>query len=94
MDTAGQHDVLCHVSFLYYPNQGVIVQSALCDDFHKVAEGQINNVMPDTPVTILHLSETAPTFEAMLSTLQLLEREMGQIRYNAVDWKGYGFYAP
>jgi hypothetical protein len=94
MDIVGEHHTLCHASYLYYPQHGVRVEAAACDDFNRASRLATGNVMAYTPVTILSFVNVAATAEGMLESFDLSEMEMQKITSNMVDWSGYGFYSP
>jgi len=94
IDTTGEHQILCHESYLYYPKHGLRIEAATCEDFNRASRLKNGNVMPDTLVTALSFVEVATNSEIMLESFNLPEDQLQEISSNMVNWNGYGYYPP
>lgn len=93
-DTIGEHDVLCDVSYLYYPRYGLRIEAAACEDFNRASRLKNGNVMPNTPVTLLSFVDVTTNSEGMLESFYSSEAQKQEITSSMVNWNGYGYYSP
>lgn len=93
LDSIGEHHVLCHASYLYYPRYGLRIEAAACEDFNHASRLENGNVMPDTPITGLSFVNAAPNSESMLESFNLSEAQIQEITNSMVNWSGYGYYS-
>ena len=94
MGTEGEDHILCHVAFLFYPQYGLRVETAACEDFTRISRLENGNVMPDTLIITLSFVAVAENSFAMLESFDLSEEETRIIEEGMVEWNGYGYYSP
>ncbi|MCB9431187.1 MAG: hypothetical protein H6668_04300 [Ardenticatenaceae bacterium] len=83
----GEHEV-CHVSYLYYPKDGLRIKAGSCEDFARVSRFEEGNILPGTPILELGFVEVAANAEIMVQSFGITNSN------SMIDWYGYGYYAP
>ena len=93
LNIEGEHEV-CHVSSLYYPEQGLRIKAGDCEDFNHASRVNNGNIMPNTPILVISFVEPNMDSELMLQSFDISDTQRQEITQNLVDWSGYGYYSP